>query len=81
MRTALTDEDVVAPRTALERRVTEIWERVLGITPIGVTDNFFDLGTTSLVAARLFAEIEHELGAALPLGAVFRAPTIEALAS
>jgi aspartate racemase len=58
----------------------EIWERVLEMSPIGVTDNFFDLGLTSIVAASLFAAIEHELGNSLPLGAVFRAPTIEALA-
>jgi len=74
------DEEIVAPRTPLERRLTATWERVLGISPIGVTDNFFDLGATSLVAAQLFAQIEHELGNALPLGAVFRAPTIAELA-
>ena len=58
-----------------------IWERELGINPIGITDNFFDLGVTSIVAARLFAAIEHELGDNLPLGAIFKAPTIEALAN
>ncbi|MGZ4317494.1 MAG: non-ribosomal peptide synthetase, partial [Gaiellaceae bacterium] len=79
-RERLTDAEVVAPRTSLERRLAEIWERVLGMSPIGVTDNFFDLGLTSLVAAQLFAEIEHEVGGALPLGAIFRAPTIETLA-
>jgi thioesterase domain-containing protein/acyl carrier protein len=75
----LTDE-VVAPRTPLERKLVAIWEHVLDIRPIGVTDNFFDLGATSIAAARLFAQIEHELGDSLPLGAAFRAPTIEQLA-
>jgi amino acid adenylation domain-containing protein len=79
-RERLTEQALVPPRTPLERRLAEIWERVLAVSPIGVTDNFFDLGATSLVAAQLFAEIEHELGDALPLGAVFQAPTIEALA-
>jgi amino acid adenylation domain-containing protein len=79
-RERMAEEAVVPPRTELERRLAEIWERVLGVSPIGVTDNFFDLGTTSIVAAQLFARIEHELGEALPLGAVFRAPTIETLA-
>jgi amino acid adenylation domain-containing protein len=74
------DRELVAPRTEMERRLVEIWERELGITPIGVTDDFFDLGVTSIVAATLFAAIEHELGDTLPLGAIFRAPTIEALA-
>jgi amino acid adenylation domain-containing protein len=75
------DHELVAPRTPLERRLAAIWQRELGIAPIGVTDNFFDLGVTSIVAASLFAAIEHDLGDKLPLGAIFRAPTIEALAS
>ena len=70
----------VAPRTGLEQRLVKIWEHVLDITPIGVTDDFFELGVTSIVAAQLFARIEHELGHDLPLGAVFQAPTIERLA-
>src|SRR5207244_4297404 len=36
--------ELVPPRTALEKQLTVIWERELGINPIGVTDNFFDLG-------------------------------------
>jgi amino acid adenylation domain-containing protein len=74
------EEEYVAPRTPLERRLVEIWERELDIRPISVTDNFFDLGVRSIVAAQLFARIEHELGSKLPLGAVFHAPTIESLA-
>ncbi len=50
------------PRTDLERRLLAIWERELGIHPIGVTDDFFELGVTSIVAATLFAAIESELG-------------------
>jgi amino acid adenylation domain-containing protein len=74
------DRELVAPRTPLEKRLAGVWERELGIPQIGVTDNFFDLGVTSIVAASLFAAIEHDLGDGLPLGAIFRAPTIEALA-
>jgi amino acid adenylation domain-containing protein len=74
------ERELVAPTTPLEIRLTEIWERELGISPIGVTDDFFDLGVTSIVAATLFAAIEHELGGELPLGAIFQAPTIRALA-
>ncbi len=73
--------ELVAPRTALESKLAAIWERELDIQPIGVTDDFFDLGVTSIVAATLFAAIEHELGDSLPLGAIFRAPTIEKLAA
>jgi amino acid adenylation domain-containing protein len=73
--------ELVPPRTALETKLAAIWERELGINPIGVTDNFFDLGVTSIVAASLFAAIEHDLGDNLQLGAIFRAPTVEALAN
>jgi aspartate racemase len=74
------EEGLVAPRTDMERRLAEIWTRELGIEAIGVTDDFFDLGVTSIMAATLFAAIEHELGRDLPLGAIFQAPTIESLA-
>jgi aspartate racemase len=75
------EQELVAPRTGLEKRLAAIWEQELGISPIGVTDNFFDLGVTSIAAASLFASIERSLGDNLPLGAIFRAPTIEALAT
>ena len=74
------EHEVVAPRTAMERKLTAIWERQLQISPISIRDNFFDLGVSSIVAAQLFATIEHELGDALALGAIFKAPTIERLA-
>jgi amino acid adenylation domain-containing protein len=70
----------VAPRDATERRLVAIWEDVLGIAPIGVETDFFDLGVSSITAARLFAEIERREGAQLPLGAMFQAPTVAALA-
>jgi len=74
------DRELVPPQTPLERRLVELWERELGIPRIGVTDDFFDLGVPSLAAARLFARTERELGCELPLGALFRAPTVEQLA-
>ena len=40
-----------------------IWERVLQRAPIGVDDNFFDLGGDSLLAVNLFFEIEQTFGA------------------
>jgi aspartate racemase len=74
------ERELVAARTPLERKLTKIWERQLGINPIGIRDNFFDLGVSSVVAAHLFATIEHDVGDGLPLGAIFKAPTIERLA-
>jgi amino acid adenylation domain-containing protein len=70
----------VGPRNTLEFRLVQIWERVLGIHPVGVHDNFFDLGGHSLLAVRLFAEIEKEAGKHLPLATLFQAPTASQLA-
>lgn len=74
-------EGFVAARSELERRLVGIWERVLDVCPLGIRDDFFELGVSSIVAAQLFVQIERELGCKLPLGAVFQAPTIEALAA
>jgi len=70
----------VAPRDDLERQLAEIWEEVLGVRPVGVTDNFFALGGHSLLAVRLFAFIEKRLGRKLPLTTVFQGATVEDLA-
>lgn len=71
----------VAPRDLLELQLTKIWEKVLGIQPIGVQDNFFDLGGHSLLAVRLFTQIEKAFGKKLPLATLFQAPTIAQLVS
>jgi amino acid adenylation domain-containing protein len=71
----------VAPRDTLECELAKIWEKILGIQPIGVEDNFFELGGHSLLAARLFAQIEKAFGKHLPLATLFQAPTVEQLAS
>jgi surfactin family lipopeptide synthetase C len=71
----------VAPRNEIEHQLALIWEKVIGIKPIGVTDSFFDLGGHSLLAVRLFTEITHVFGRNLPLAAIFQHPTIEQIAA
>ncbi len=74
------EETFVAPQDELELQLTKIWEKVLGVQPIGVRDNFFELGGHSLLAVRLFAEIEQIFGKNLPLATLLQAATIEKLA-
>ena len=52
----------VAPRDDLEKRLIETWEDFLGVEPIGIRDDFFELGGDSLLAVRLFARIKSMLG-------------------
>ncbi|MFI1660841.1 amino acid adenylation domain-containing protein, partial [Streptomyces sp. NPDC020472] len=70
----------VAPRDEVERRLSEIWAEFFGVTEIGVTASFFDLGGDSLLAVRLMARIARGLGRSLPLSTLFARPTIELLA-
>jgi thioesterase domain-containing protein len=75
-------QEYVAPRNDAERQLVEIWAEVLQLAPekIGINDSFFQLGGHSLLAPRLFSTIERRLGRRLPLGVLYRSPTIEAMA-
>ena len=46
----------VGPRYALEYRLLKIWEEILSISPIGMDDDFFDLGGNSLQSIKLLTE-------------------------
>ncbi|ARU62660.1 hypothetical protein CBW65_18030 [Tumebacillus avium] len=75
-----TDQTRVAPRSDLERELVAIWEELLGVTGIGVTDNFFSLGGHSLLAVRLMTQITARFRQSLPLAALFEGGTVEHLA-
>jgi amino acid adenylation domain-containing protein/non-ribosomal peptide synthase protein (TIGR01720 family) len=74
-------EAFIAPRDSLELQLAQIWEDVLNVSPIGVTDNFFNLGGHSLLAVRLMAQVQQQFAQNLPLATLFQAPTIEQLAT
>ncbi len=69
-----------APRDQFELILTRIWEQVLGISEVGVDENFFDLGGHSLLAVRLLSEVEKVVGREIPLASLFRGSTVAALA-
>jgi thioesterase domain-containing protein len=75
-----TPDALVTRRDVLDLQLTQIWEKVLGITPIGLQDNFFELGGHSLLAVQLFDYIARLCGKKLPLATLFQAPTIAQLA-
>ncbi len=63
-----------------EKALQRIYREVLNIQRAGVNDNFFALGGHSLKATILVSRIYKELGAEIPLSAVFKTPTIKELA-
>jgi acyl carrier protein len=71
----------LAPRTATEQRLEEIWRIVLSMDRVGIRDNYNDLGGDSLMATTIFAEIRARFGVSVPLASFIETPTIEALAS
>ena len=71
----------VAPSTATERVLVEIWESLLDARPIGVDDPFFRLGGHSMLAVRLMTQVRGRLGVEVPLAALFEHPTVRGLAA
>jgi len=72
-------KDSVAPSDDVQSRLVELWQAAFGM-PIGVDQNFFELGGDSLLAARLFIQIEKAFQMELPLAVLLEAPTIRQLA-
>lgn len=73
--------EYVEPKTILERKLSLIWQRVLGKTKLGLDDNFFESGGTSLRAVQIIATIKKELDVHLSVIKLFECPTIKLLAA
>ncbi|NEO86252.1 MAG: amino acid adenylation domain-containing protein [Spirulina sp. SIO3F2] len=70
----------VAPTTPIETTLTRIWNEVLGVDDVGVDDNFFDLGGTSISALHLVTQIREQLDTQLQSMSLYsQNPTIQAL--
>jgi amino acid adenylation domain-containing protein len=70
----------VPPRDEIERELVSIWQDGFLEQAIGIDDDFFEIGGHSLLALRIFSEIEVRLGHRMMLSVLFQAPTIRLLA-
>jgi amino acid adenylation domain-containing protein/non-ribosomal peptide synthase protein (TIGR01720 family) len=75
------NNEYVAPRTEVELILANIWQELLDMDRVGITDNFFDLGGHSLLAIRLISSVRRELDVELPISTFFELPTILDLAN
>jgi len=66
----------VAPRTEMEGKLAAIWQKFLGIAPIGIEDDFFEFGGDSLLAVQLITYVRAELQVDLSIQALLNTPTI-----
>lgn len=71
----------VLPRDEYERALVEILIELLHLPSLGVHDNFFEVGGTSLTAMRLVVVLEKRFGVTVPLSAFITAPTVAGLAA
>ncbi|MFP2932450.1 amino acid adenylation domain-containing protein [Pyxidicoccus sp. 3LG] len=69
-----------APDTPVQQLVAEAFTQVLGLPGLGLSDDFFTLGGSSLEATRVVARLHERIGLRLPEAALFEHPTVQALA-
>ncbi|MGK5675861.1 acyltransferase domain-containing protein, partial [Micromonospora sp. URMC 106] len=73
--------EYVAPRDDLEESIAAAWRELLGFETVGVHDNFFALGGSSLLTTRLVTRLRERFAVDLPLEELFKAHTIAAQAT
>lgn len=68
------------PRTEMESVVAGIWQDLLGIKRVNITDNFFEVGGHSLLVARLQRRLRERFGREIALMKLLERPTVAAIA-
>ncbi|MEH2321839.1 MAG: non-ribosomal peptide synthetase [Nostoc sp.] len=74
------EQAYIAPQTDLERLLAGILSELLKIDRVGIDDNFFDLGGTSISILQVAVRLQYELGIELPTVKLFQYSTIGSLA-
>ena len=77
---AFAGNDYVAPQTATERQLADIWSEVLGLPRIGIDDNFFEIGGHSLLAVKMISRTREACAVELVLTQAFEYPSVRELA-
>ena len=70
-----------APTNELELQISNIWRDVLRGAPVGLDDNFFDIGGDSMLLAQVHSRVRRVLGCEFPVTDLFAHPTVRALAA
>nr|QCC21413.1 RenF [Candidatus Endohaliclona renieramycinifaciens]QCC21429.1 RenF [Candidatus Endohaliclona renieramycinifaciens] len=73
-------ENYIAPRTPIEQEISQAFLDVLGLNRISIHDDFFSLGGTSLMLARLASQLLNRFEINIPMAQFFRIPTIHGVA-
>jgi acyl-coenzyme A synthetase/AMP-(fatty) acid ligase len=73
--------DKVSVKSKVEQKIAHVWQKVLGRDVINASDNFFDLGGTSIQIIDAHAQLASLLPKGSEVIELFRYPTISSLAS
>ncbi|GEM_PF-2421918 len=73
------DRPCIPPQGWMQERLVEIWEDLLHARPVGITDDFFQLGGSPALAATMCARVEKIIGRKLTPDALSHGATIEHL--
>jgi amino acid adenylation domain-containing protein len=68
--------EFVSPANAMERKLADVWQRVLEVEGVGALDNYFELGGTSLLSLQLTTEMSRAIGRELSVVQLFEHPSI-----
>jgi acyl carrier protein len=68
------------PANRLEAAIATVWQQQLGIDRVGVDDNFFALGGTSIAGVKIIALLKDWLLQDIPILSLYEGPTVSALA-
>ena len=80
-RAAAAQSEYLAPESDVQLQIAEVYKRVLGISQVGLSDNFFKLGGHSLLAVRAHRELQAAVSAKVTITDIFRFPIVAALAA
>ena len=74
------DDEMVSPRSGLQRQLAGIWAELLDIDQVGVDQDVFALGVDSLAMTQMILRLEERFGVDFSFEDIFSAPTVAALA-
>lgn len=74
------DRPIEPPTSATQTLLVRIWTEVLGVSPIGLHDDFFELGGDSLIGLKM-TQRSRDLGLQVSMDQLFRHHTVQALAA
>ncbi len=73
--------ELIQPESKLETQLCEAWQQTLGIDEVGVNDNFFDLGGSSLIAIQLIDRLNRDTDGGFTVAGLYETSTIRQMAA